>query len=88
MKYKKYIIKATSVIPEIAEKKNIVKDVPEPTTQVPAHQHVISLLTDSEGEVSEDSQTDVEAEVDELFNSDDGEPDSEWVFSLVIVVGR
>ena len=87
MKYKKYIIKATAAIPEIVEKNKMVNDVPEPTS-VPAQQHVISLLTDSEGEVSEDSQTDVEAEVDELFNSDDGEPDSEWVFSLVIVVGR
>ena len=74
MKYKKYIIQANSVIAELKEegdkKKQIVQ--PQDPEPKPVYQHVISLLTDSEGEVSEESD-DVEGEVDALFNSDDGE---------------
>ena len=50
------------------------KEVPSPTTTGNT-QHVISLLSESDGEVSSASETDVEADVDELFNSDDGEED-------------
>ena len=68
MKYKKYVVKATSAIPEMKEmEEEKVKKEDSSPSEVPASQHVISLLTDSEGEVSSDSDTDVEADVEGLF---------------------
>ena len=44
----------------------------KPTPSVENDHHVISLLSDSDV-LSDSDETDVEAEVDALFNSDDGE---------------
>ena len=77
VKYKKYIIKANASVPDLKEgplneaKKEALEP---PVIPPPASQHVISLLTDSDGEVSDDSTTEVD--VDALFNSDDGEDDT------------
>ena len=73
MKYKKYIVKATSGLAEMKEKKEMKvkkdeEEVPTSSPQIPTSQHVISLLTDSEGEVSSDSETDVDADVEGLFD--------------------
>ena len=78
MKYKRYILRATESIPELEqqqekdEEKDDEKKVPTPSVDLTTV-HVISLLSDTDGEVS-DSETDVD--VDVLFNSDDGEDHS------------
>ena len=74
MKYKKYIVKATSGLAEMKEKKEMKvkkdeEEVPTSSPQIPTSQHVISLLTDSEGEVSSDSSTEVEDDVERLFDN-------------------
>lgn len=81
MKYSKYIKRATLALPEFkdfADKQTTPKKVKgntdhkrASTVDVPP-QHVISLLSDSEGEVSDDTES--EGDVEKLFElSDDGE---------------
>ena len=86
MKYSKYVKRATLALPEFKDLAEIKQTSqkkggskgnngrkPSSTFDIPPP-HVISLLSDSDGEVSADSETDVE----KLFElSDDGERSDE-----------
>jgi len=82
LKYRKYFKKATSCLDEYKLLSQVKKD-PEQKPQIPSamkstDNHVIVILSSSEGEVSEDSEDDVSAEldVDELFEPSDDDEDS------------
>ena len=77
LKYSKYFVKASDSMPELSQLEQKEKDEnkdkkDKPTPSVENDHHVISLLSDSDV-LSDSDETDVEAEVDALFNSDDGE---------------
>ena len=80
MKYRKYFKKATSSLADYKLLSQVKKD-PEQKPQIPSamkstDNHVIIILSSSEGEVSEDSE-DVSAEVEELFKPDDDDDDDD-----------
>ena len=76
MKYKKYFVRATKALPQLIQAQVQVKKADEPKPQVQLNpnpeQHVINLLSSSDGEVSEDEDEDVSPEdVEELFEDDE-----------------
>ena len=84
LKYKKYFVKASKSLPELQQSKAQIKQPVAaasksgPTTTTSKSAHVISLLTSSEEEVSDDSDTDEDPEdVEDLFqDTEDDDPDS------------